>query len=138
VLTRQEVIGHLHTVTVAPITTTIRGIPSEVVIRPESGPKAASAVNLDNVATVPKAGLRGFVGPSRHRSSRTSSRRCSSPWVTTLPNNLSDTPRPRRRAPRSCRLRHPPREKGAPPIRRPFRAPSPLANYQSLTPHIGK
>jgi mRNA interferase MazF len=30
VITRQEVIGHLHTVTVAPITTTIRGIPSEV------------------------------------------------------------------------------------------------------------
>ncbi len=28
VLTRQEVIGHLHTITVAPITTTIRGIPS--------------------------------------------------------------------------------------------------------------
>jgi len=62
VLTRQEVIDHLHTVTVAPITTTIRGIPSEVVIGPESGLKTTSAINLDNLATVPRAGLRSFVG----------------------------------------------------------------------------
>jgi mRNA interferase MazF len=62
VLTRQEVIGHLHTVTVAPITTTIRGIPSEVVVGTESGLKTTSAINLDNLATVPKAGLRSFVG----------------------------------------------------------------------------
>lgn len=62
VLTRQEVIGHLHSVTVAPITTTVRGIPSEVVIGPESGLKDVSAINLDNLATVPKDGLRSFVG----------------------------------------------------------------------------
>lgn len=62
VLTRQEVIGHLHSVTVAPITTTIRGIPSEVVIGPESGLKTISAINLDNLVTVPKDGLRSFVG----------------------------------------------------------------------------
>ena len=62
VLTRQEILGHLHNVTVAPITTTIRGIPSEVVVGPESGLKTTSAINLDNVATVPKDGLRSFVG----------------------------------------------------------------------------
>lgn len=62
VLTRQEVISHLHSVTVAPITTTIRGIPSEVVIGLESGLKMASAISLDNLATVPKDGLRAFVG----------------------------------------------------------------------------
>jgi mRNA interferase MazF len=62
VLTRQEVLGHLQSVTVAPITRTIRGIPSEVVIGPECGLREASAINLDNVATVPKAGLRSFVG----------------------------------------------------------------------------
>ena len=62
ILTRQEVIGHLHSVTVAPITTTIRGIPSEVVIGPESGLKTTSAINLDNLATIPKNGLRSFVG----------------------------------------------------------------------------
>ncbi len=62
ILTRQEIIGHLHSVTVAPITTTIRGIPSEVVIGPECGLKTASAINLDNLVTVPKTGLRSFVG----------------------------------------------------------------------------
>lgn len=62
ILTRQEVIGHLHSVTVAPITTMIRGIPSEVVIGPENGLKTDSAINVDNLVTVPKAGLRSFVG----------------------------------------------------------------------------
>ncbi len=62
VLTRQEILGHLHSVTVAPITTTIRGIPSEVVIGLESGLKTTSAINLDNMATIPKDGLRSFVG----------------------------------------------------------------------------
>jgi mRNA interferase MazF len=62
VLTRQEMIGHLHSVTVAPITTTIRGVPSEVVIGTGSGLKTTSAINLHNLATVPKAGLRVFVG----------------------------------------------------------------------------
>lgn len=62
VLTRQEVIGHLHSVTVAPITTTIRGIPSEVVVGTECGLKCTSAINLDNLATVPRAGLLAFVG----------------------------------------------------------------------------
>ena len=62
VLTRQDIIDHLHNVTIAPITTTIRGIPSEVVIGPGSGLKTTSAINLDNIATVPQAGLRAFVG----------------------------------------------------------------------------
>ncbi|MBM4259468.1 MAG: type II toxin-antitoxin system PemK/MazF family toxin [Deltaproteobacteria bacterium] len=62
VLTRQEILGHLHSVTVAPITTTIRGIPSEVIIGPECGLKTTSAINLDNVATVPKDEFRVFVG----------------------------------------------------------------------------
>ena len=62
ILTRQDILGHLHSVTVAPITTTIRGIPSEVMVGPESGLKTTSAINLDNVATVPKNELRAFVG----------------------------------------------------------------------------
>lgn len=62
VLTRGEIISHLHSVTVAPITSTIRGVPSEVVIGPESGLKNPSAINLDNVATVPQDGLRSYVG----------------------------------------------------------------------------
>ena len=61
VLTRQDIISHLHNVTVAPITTTIRGIPTEVIIGPECGLKTTSAINLDNLVTVPKDGLRSFV-----------------------------------------------------------------------------
>ena len=62
VLTRQQVIGHLRTVTVAPVTSTIRDIPTEVVVGQESGLKHRSAVNLDHVATVPREGLRSYVG----------------------------------------------------------------------------
>ena len=61
ILTRQDIISHLHNVTVAPITKTIRGIPTEVVIGPECGLKTTSAINLDNLVTVPKTGLRSFV-----------------------------------------------------------------------------
>jgi len=62
ILTRPDMIGRLHTVTVAPITSTIRGVPSEVMVGTESGLKQPSAINLHNVATIPQAGLRGFVG----------------------------------------------------------------------------
>lgn len=62
VLTRQEMIQHLNTVTIAPLTRTIRGVCSEVVIGPEEGLKERSAVNLHHVMTVPQSGLRRFVG----------------------------------------------------------------------------
>lgn len=62
VLTRQEVIGLLHTVMVAPITSTIYGVPSEVVVGPEEGLKHASAVNLDHVQTVERARLTTYIG----------------------------------------------------------------------------
>ena len=62
VLTRQDMIGRLGTVTVAPLTSTVRGVPSEVVVGPEVGLKHQSAINLHNVATVPLEGLRSYVG----------------------------------------------------------------------------
>jgi mRNA interferase MazF len=62
VLTRQEVIPLLHTVMVAPITSTRRGAPSEVAIGPVVGLKHDSAVNLDHVQTVERARLVSFVG----------------------------------------------------------------------------
>jgi mRNA interferase MazF len=52
VLTRGSAIGYLSTVTVAPITSTIRGVPSEVVLSDEDGMKARCAVNLHNAVTV--------------------------------------------------------------------------------------
>jgi mRNA interferase MazF len=52
VLTRDSAIAYLTTVTVAPITSAIRGVPSEVVLNEEDGMKTACAVNLHNPVTV--------------------------------------------------------------------------------------
>ena len=52
VLTRDSAVAYLGTVTVAPITSTIRGVPSEVLLNEEDGMKAPCAVNLHNPVTV--------------------------------------------------------------------------------------
>lgn len=52
VLTRDSAIGHLSTVTVAPITSTIRDVPSEVVLDVDDGMKGQCAVNLHNAVTI--------------------------------------------------------------------------------------
>ena len=62
VLSRQRAIDHLHTVTVGPITSAIRGLPSEVQVGVHDGLKTASVVNLDHVMTVEKSELRLYVG----------------------------------------------------------------------------
>ncbi len=62
VLTRPDAIPWLHTVMVAPITSAIRGAPSEVAIGIDEGLKGDSAVNLDHVQTVPKRHLKHYVG----------------------------------------------------------------------------
>lgn len=62
VLTRPAVVELLHTVTVAPVTSTIHGAPSEVIIGREEGLKHDSAVNLDHIQTVQQAQLHSFLG----------------------------------------------------------------------------
>jgi len=57
VLTRTSAIGHLTTVTVAPITSTVRGVPSEVILDIEDGMKSRCAVNLHNAVTIPQSRL---------------------------------------------------------------------------------
>jgi mRNA interferase MazF len=52
VLTRDSAVGYLSTVTVAPITSTIRNVPSEVVLSQDDGMKAPCAVNLHHAVTV--------------------------------------------------------------------------------------
>ena len=52
VLTRNSAIAYLSTVTVAPLTSTIRGVPSEVVLNEDDGMKSPCAVNLHNAVTV--------------------------------------------------------------------------------------
>lgn len=52
ILTRNSAIGHLATVTIAPITSTIRDVPSEVRLDVEDGVKGPCAVNLHNLVTI--------------------------------------------------------------------------------------
>jgi mRNA interferase MazF len=52
VLTRDSALRYLTTATVAPITSSIRGVPSEVRLDEEDGVKNPCAVNLHNVVTV--------------------------------------------------------------------------------------
>jgi mRNA interferase MazF len=62
VLTRDSAIACLSTVTVAPITSTIRGVPSEVVLNEEDGMKAPCAVNLHYALTISQNRLGRRVG----------------------------------------------------------------------------
>jgi len=62
VLTRASAIGYLSRVTVAPITSAIRGVPSEVVIGIDEGMKQPCAVNLHNLVTVSKGDIGRRVG----------------------------------------------------------------------------
>src|SRR5712671_6809705 len=52
VLTRDSALRYLSTATVAPITSSIRGVPSEVRLDEEDGVKRPCAVNLHNAVTV--------------------------------------------------------------------------------------
>lgn len=62
VLSRPSLIGLLHTVTVAAVTSTLRGSPTEVAVGPPEGLKTASCVNLCHVFTVQQSELKTFVG----------------------------------------------------------------------------
>ena len=62
VISRQSVIPLLRTVMVAPITSSIYGVPSEVRVGVEHGLKHESAVNLDHIQTVDRSRLTGFIG----------------------------------------------------------------------------
>lgn len=53
VLTRELVRPHLRTVTVAPITTTVRGLSSEVGVDATNGLAGPSVVSCDNITTIP-------------------------------------------------------------------------------------
>ena len=62
VISRQSVIPLLRTVMVAPITSAIHGVPSEVLVGTEHGLEHESAVNLDHVQTVDRSRLSRFIG----------------------------------------------------------------------------
>lgn len=57
VLTRDSAIAYLTNLTVAPVSSTIRGVPSEVVLDENDGMKTPCAVNLHNAITVSRERL---------------------------------------------------------------------------------
>ena len=61
ILTRDSVLEYLGEVTIAPITSTIRGIPSEVELTSGDGLPRQCAINLDHVQTVAKSRIGAVV-----------------------------------------------------------------------------
>jgi mRNA interferase MazF len=61
ILTRNSVLDYLSEVTIAPITTTIRDIPSEVLLTADDGMPRTFAINLDHVQTVTKGKIGALV-----------------------------------------------------------------------------
>jgi mRNA interferase MazF len=57
IVTRDSAIGVLNSVTIAPITSIIRSIPTEVVLTEDDGLPNTCAANFDNLQTVPKSNI---------------------------------------------------------------------------------
>lgn len=57
ILTREVVRPFLTRVTVAPITTTVRGLSTEVPVGPSNGLDHRSVVSCDNIQTIPASSL---------------------------------------------------------------------------------
>ncbi len=61
ILTRNSALKYLGEVTIAPITSTVRDIPSEVILDQNDGMKTVSAINLDHIQTVSKNNVGAFI-----------------------------------------------------------------------------
>lgn len=61
ILTRDSIIEYLGEVTIAPITSTIRDIPSEVFLSTDDGMFNDCAVNCDHIQTVSKEKIDGLI-----------------------------------------------------------------------------
>lgn len=62
ILTRDAARVAMNKVTVAPITSTIKGLSSEVLVGIENGLEHESAIALDNVVTIPAGALGRTIG----------------------------------------------------------------------------
>jgi mRNA interferase MazF len=65
VLTRDPLARLLSAVIIGPVTSTVRGLSTEVAVGPADGVARASVVNLDNTQLVPRAQLVRRVGHAR-------------------------------------------------------------------------
>ena len=73
IVTRDRAIPLLANVTLAGVTGSIRGLPTEVPVGVEQGLRRESVVNCDNLITLPKSALgtrRGGLGPDGLRQLR--------------------------------------------------------------------
>lgn len=61
ILTRDSVLGYLGEVTIAPVTTTVRNIPSEVFLSTADGMLQDCAVNCDHLQTVSKGKIGSLI-----------------------------------------------------------------------------
>ena len=61
ILTRDSVLEYLNEVTIAPITSTVRNIPSEVFLTKADGMLRDCAVNCDHLQTVPKGKIGSLI-----------------------------------------------------------------------------
>ena len=61
ILTRDSILKYLSEVTVAPVTSTVRDIPSEVFLSKRDGMRSDCAVNCDHVQTVAKGKIGSLV-----------------------------------------------------------------------------
>ncbi len=61
ILTRDSILGYLGEVTVAPITSTVRDIPSEVSLSKQDGMTKNCAINFDHIQTVSKGKIGSLI-----------------------------------------------------------------------------
>ena len=61
ILTRNSILEYLGEVTVAPVTSTIRTIPSEVLLSGRDGMQNDCAVNCDHIQTVSKSNIGSLI-----------------------------------------------------------------------------
>ncbi len=61
ILTRDSILEYLGEVTVAPITTTVRDIPSEVFLSKQDGMSKDCAINFDHIQTVTKGKIGSLI-----------------------------------------------------------------------------
>ncbi len=67
ILTREVAASFLNAISVAPITTTVYGIATEVPVGPANGVDAESVVSCNNIVTVPRADVMERIGYLRNR-----------------------------------------------------------------------
>ena len=61
ILTRRSAIKFLDEITVAPITSIVRDIPTEIILNENDGMKTTCAVNFDHIQTVSKVKIGSYI-----------------------------------------------------------------------------